>query len=85
MSSHYISSHFGGSHYLSSHFGRLEITVEEIGGGSHGGVVRGSRPGQKGHGHVVTVQLPGARPGVTAYDDADLALLAVALIEEFYE
>lgn len=27
MSSHYISSHFGGSHYLSSHYGREVIEV----------------------------------------------------------
>lgn len=29
MSSHYISSHYGGSHYLSSHFGR-EVVVPPI-------------------------------------------------------
>lgn len=27
MSSHYISSHYGGSHYLSSHYGRDVIVV----------------------------------------------------------
>lgn len=26
MSSHYLSSHYGGSHYLSSHYGRVGIT-----------------------------------------------------------
>ena len=31
MSSHYLSSQYGGSHYLSNHFGRGVVEVEEDG------------------------------------------------------
>ena len=36
MSSHFLSSQYGGSHYASNHFGRVEIAVEDISGAGSG-------------------------------------------------
>lgn len=85
MSSHYESNHYAASHYLSSHYGRTGIApppVVEEGGGSAGKGRRQSPP----HGaYIPTVRLPAEIPREEVYDDAELAALAILLIEEFYE
>lgn len=60
----------------------IVITPEPEQGGGSGGE-REHR--NTGHGHIVSVRLPGANIDGEQFDDEDFALLAVILIEEFFE
>lgn len=71
---------------LSTSLGELGggvVPIVEEGGGSGGPT---SRRSDQPHGsYIPTIRLPRDIDADTVYDDAELALLAVMLIEEFYE
>ena len=63
-----------------------DVTPPEEGGGSGGVGGQGARRPADGHGAVIpTIRLPRDIAPGTEYSDAELAALAILLIEEFYE